>query len=159
MSNHVRSVGATTPAKTPVGERLAGVTLEAAIALLSDKGMSIAYYRNQEYPWVVWDDVGERYGSGLTWDEAVGAALGLDILVLPWVQSIVEDENLNPWKRALIDFHVVNWSLDDETANDPVKSLSVAIQESIKEALDPRISGRPVPGVTTDANPRDQEDN
>ncbi len=75
---------------------------------------------------------------------AMVVVVSREALALPHDDSAldraIEDENLNPWKRAIIDAAVVNWSYKIEHEGDPRAALNDLLYISNQYALDPQVS-------------------
>lgn len=59
---------------------------------------------------------------------------------LPSAWELLSDEKRNPWKRAIIDAAVVNWTLTKEHETDPRSAVNALLTMCAQMALDPLIS-------------------
>ena len=56
------------------------------------------------------------------------------------VTAVIEDEEKNPWKHAIMDAAVVHWTLEKDHEHDPRAAVNALICMAADQALDPSIS-------------------
>lgn len=78
----------------------------------------------------------------ITGQERAIAAISRARAIVDEQPSVVESEELNPWKGELIDALVCNHILEKKHYSDPRKALSDLIDWEVKVATDPRVSDK-----------------
>lgn len=78
-------------------------------------------------------EVGWRFEDVLGWPDDTNALAAHDA-------ELINDEARNPWKRAIIDAAVVNWTLAKEHESDPRAAVNALLDMCAQMALDPLIS-------------------
>lgn len=66
---------------------------------------------------------------------------GTHLYTADQLKASIEDEAQNPWKRAIIDAAVVNWTLTKEHESDPSSAVNALLCIAAQMSLDPSISG------------------
>ena len=83
----------------------------------------------------------ERLKQGLGEPSAIGAVVFARGDVPPWVTPLFTLTGVsNPWQDAIIDAHVVNFSLMPEYHTNPRKALGDLITHAVEQSFDPLIS-------------------
>lgn len=98
------------------------------------------------------DEVIEGEAKGVNWDEENAywiegknkaiKAIAWARLTLEEYSSVVESEQINPWKGELIDALVCCHILEEEHYSDPKKALWDLVDWEVQLAVDPRVSNK-----------------